>query len=259
MGIKSTLSNIEYLQEQREQREISEKEQREIEKQYKKTLNDSIEYYFIDIFDTCKDIEYQYNDFILNNTIHINNIYNIIIIESEKHYKIITNYTWEKGMEDWKREKKVIYLWDQYDIEHDIFKKYYEILKKIYNIYKIETDTKEKQLLEILKNELIDNYKKNPYKIVHDSCYKINMDHEMSQYLANNSSEYLYLKNNYYKILDKIDSQYKKIDKQDQKQHATIKTQTTRKKTIIEKNAGLIMGVGFISGLAKGFKNASID
>ena len=178
----------------------------------------------------------------------LNKIIKDIDKEAQKHYKIIEEWK-TKDQDTWKEKTRKLFLWDEFINYNDIKQKYYKILEEIKKEYTKKENIKKALLLEKVKKEMEKAYQVHGYQAAQE-YYKPESMETVANYYSNNLQEYLYIKNNYYTLLEKIDSQYKKIEK-----HQAPKE--TYKKNIVERNKGKIIMFGFISGIVKGFKNAS--
>ena len=254
--VSTTLQNIEYIKQEQQQRELTREETQKQYKLYTNYVNETIQEYLYYIFEDSKDIETTYNNIILSDD-PLNKIIKDIDKEAQKHYKIIEEWKKDKDNEHYKEAQVKIYLWDDFINYNDIKQKYYKILEEIKKEYTKKENIKNDLLLEKVKNEIVLAFKSYPYNVVMSNYYSSSADHEIAQYYAHNTKEYLFIKNNYYNILNKISIQYKKIDNIQQKEQQRKQTQTKYKKNIIERNKGKIILFGVVSGFFKGLKNAS--
>ena len=250
MKVSTTLENIEYTLQQRNKQEEQQQTKQEIKKDYILYITDfiseEIESYFLNNKKEAKTI---YNYLLLENK-YINKI--IKELKKEQQQRTSTKAIIRGDNNNWREEKEIIYLWDDYNLEEDtkiiFYKKLKEIFKKYQELENIEN--------EIIENKLINDlnyvYNKYGYKASHKAYY---ID-ETPETIANfynkaTQKQKNYIIKNYYKILKTIDSQYKQLNKE--------KEMIYNKKNIIERNKGkIILGgavYGFISGLIKASKS----
>lgn len=251
MKVSTTLENIEYTLQQKNKNTQTQQEQRKNKQEYLNFLKGTIKDDFYLLFEKNNNYEDIYNDLILNSNIKQNYFINLIREESErrttKTTKLIVN---KQG--NFEEIEKIIYLWDNFNIEEDIQENYFKILDNIYKEYKKKQEIYQKRLIKQIENDLSYVYEEFGYKAAHKTYYSRDMDKEAAKHFGKNKNDILFIIDNYYEILKKIDNKYKTIDLN--KEHQTNDTYTN--KNVIERNKGKIYVGSAILGICKGIKKA---
>lgn len=238
--VSTTLERIENIQKE-QNKIVNEKErQKQLEKEYKKDLQEITKDIIENEFDSFISYKETYNNLFLNEQEYLGKIEEELL-----NIKVETSYEyWDEKTSHWKinkiQEEKYAEVYNFHDIEEEYFK----LLKQIYNKYNNKTKISKELMLESLESNMRDFFKERDY----DYAYSFIIDEDIRKSLidaiAEDTEQYNFLDINYVKTLNKVakDFKYKQVKR------------PKKNGNFISNHPIMACGFGIINGICKGLK-----